>query len=30
MDLDPPKVQQYILVPQDNEGMLPSRPSSAT
>jgi len=28
LDLDPSKVQQYVPVPQNNEGMLPSRPSS--
>jgi lipase chaperone LimK len=29
-DLEPnlPKVQQYVIVPQNNEGMLPSVPSS--
>ncbi len=29
MDLDSPKVQQSIPVPQNNKGMLPSRPSFA-
>jgi hypothetical protein len=29
LDLDPPKVQQFILLTQNNESMLPSRPSSA-
>jgi hypothetical protein len=24
--MDPPKVRQYVLVPQNNEGMLFSRP----
>jgi hypothetical protein len=28
--MDPPKIQQYVLVPQNNEGMLFSRPSYAT
>jgi hypothetical protein len=28
--MDPPKVQQYVLVPQNNERMLFSRPSSTT
>jgi len=27
LDLDPSKVQQYVPVPHNNEGMLPSRPS---
>ncbi len=27
--MDPPKVQQLALVPQNNEGMLPSNPSFA-
>jgi hypothetical protein len=30
LDLDPLKVQQSILVPQNNEGMLLSKPSSTT
>jgi hypothetical protein len=29
LDLDPPKVQQSIPIPQNNEGMLPSIPSFA-
>ncbi len=28
--MDPPEVQQYVPVPQSNEGMLPSRPSFVT
>jgi len=28
LELDPPEVQQSIPIPQNNEGMLPSRPSS--
>jgi hypothetical protein len=28
LELDPPEVQQFIPIPQNNEGMLPSRPSS--
>jgi hypothetical protein len=27
--MDPPEVQQYVQVPQNNEGMLPLRPSFA-
>jgi hypothetical protein len=28
MDVDPPEVQQVVPIPQNNEGMLPSSPSS--
>jgi hypothetical protein len=30
LELDSPKVQQSIPIPQNNEGMLPSKPSSTT
>jgi hypothetical protein len=29
-DQDPPEVQQFVPSPQKNEGMLPSKPISAT